>query len=178
MQYVCAHIDTAFLNEKNKMLVLDLWEKFREDKNRYIPSYVQVIKVLNACLYYHDGDKAIEVLNYVWKRLDEAPQGEQHRYNNIHTQTHAHELDADDNNNDDNNNNDNDNNDNDNDNDNDRSVHVKPMRTIMKSANESRIYSYVLLTLYKEVINSLCFHTYIHPYIHAYINIYIRTYTY
>ena len=60
----------AFMNEKNKTSVLKLWSKFKSERQKYVPSYVQVIKVLNACLYYNNSDVAIEVVEYLWERLD------------------------------------------------------------------------------------------------------------
>ena len=62
---------TAFMNEKNKTAVLDLWHKFKADKHNYIPSYVQVIKVLHACVYHKDGNTSLEVLRYLWDKLDD-----------------------------------------------------------------------------------------------------------
>ena len=62
---------TAFLGENNKILVLELWKQLAAEKDRIIPSYVTVMKVLNACLHYNDGDTALEIMRYLWKVMDD-----------------------------------------------------------------------------------------------------------
>ena len=58
-----------FLGLQNKTKVIHLWHQLSSE-NRVDPSYVSVIKVLNACLFSGDGICAMDVLTYLWKRVD------------------------------------------------------------------------------------------------------------
>jgi pentatricopeptide repeat protein len=59
----------AFMNERNKTLIIELWKRLSAD-NVINPSYVSIIKVLNACVILKDAVTALDVINYLWSRLD------------------------------------------------------------------------------------------------------------
>ena len=118
----------AFMGESNKMAVLALWHRFKKEPMKLIPSYVSVIKILSACLYYNDGDVAMELLHYLWERLDHTRIDPSSGYPTIPSTMITPPA-------------------------------INPMRVMMKSANESRIYSFVLVTLWKEGRTNDCIET-------------------
>lgn len=102
-----------FLGEANKSHVIELWRSLASSNSSssgsnsvFRPSYVSIIKTLVACVHLNASSAAIDVIEYLWGKLNTL---------------NASNADT---------------------------VYI-PMTRLMPSANEARIYTLALYTLYR-----------------------------
>ena len=108
-----------FLHLSDRLEIIDLWYHLAANDKNIIPSYVIIIKVLSACMHAKDYKSAIHVIEYLWKLIDT---NTTHDSRSLYK--HEASLAA-------------------------TSINPMSLKRLMHDANEDRIYSYVLVTLYQ-----------------------------